>query len=92
MKGYMIETEQEKKEEMTEYAENILKYGGKLMQCIEELFENDSMGHRMGYRQGVRGTGRYGMRSGMRMREEPEMDTRESGIPGSIGYRDPYYN
>ena len=87
--SYMIEIEHEKQAEMAECAEKILKYGGKLMQCIEELGEDSgSMGQRMGYRRGVRGTGRYGMRGGFR---NDDMETPESR-PGYMGYRDPYYN
>ena len=41
----MIEISESKVEKMSDYAEKMLKYGGKLMQCIEEL--------------SVRGTGRY---------------------------------
>lgn len=89
--GYMIEIEREKQTEMAECAEKVLKYAGKLMQCIEEIGEEPGqMGSRIGYRQGVRGTGRYGMRGGMGMREEPDMDYREPNRPGMMGYRDPY--
>lgn len=35
----MIEIEDSKVERMSGYAEKMLKYGGKLMQCIEELSE-----------------------------------------------------
>lgn len=90
--GYMIEIAREKQNEMAESAKMVLKYAGKLMQCIEEMGDDDnSMGNRMGYRQGVRGTGRYGMRSDIGYRED-DMDYRESSRPGSMGYRDPYYN
>lgn len=93
MKGYLYEIEHDKKEELVGYLEDMLRCGGKMMQCLEEIGENDgSMGSRMGYRQGVRGTGRYGMRGGMGMREEPDMDYREPMRPGTMGYRDPYYN
>ncbi len=33
----MIEIEDSKVEKMSDYAEKMLKYGGKLMQCIEEI-------------------------------------------------------
>ena len=33
----MIEISESKVEKMSDYAEKMLKYGGKLMQCIEEL-------------------------------------------------------
>lgn len=54
-----------KKEKMSEYAEKMLKYGGKLMQSIEEL-GSDDMGERwedddMGNRGGGYGN-RYGNR------------------------------
>lgn len=90
MSGYMIEIEREKQTEMAECAEKILKYGGKLMQCIEELGEdeqNGRIGSRMGYRQGVRGTGPYGRRMGYR---EEMPDYREDIKPGMMGYREPY--
>lgn len=89
--GYMIEIEREKQTEMAECAGKVLKYAGKLMQCIEEIGDNDvAMGSRMGYRQGVKGTGRYGMRGSMGYRDDD--DYREPMRPGSMGYRDPYYN
>lgn len=37
----VIRIEESKKEKMTGYAEKMLKYGGKLMQCLEELGEDD---------------------------------------------------
>ena len=36
----MIEIEDSKVEKMSDYAEKMLKYGGKLMQCIEEISES----------------------------------------------------
>ena len=42
----MIEIEDSKVERMSDYAEKMLKYGGKLMQCIEELSEGSGMGQR----------------------------------------------
>ena len=41
----VIRIEESKKDKMSEYAEKMLKYGGKLMQCIESLGEG-SMGQR----------------------------------------------
>ena len=41
----IIKITEHKKEKMSDYAEKMLKYGGKLMQCIEEL-EEDDMGER----------------------------------------------
>lgn len=43
-----------KKEKMSEHAEKALKHMGKLMQCIEELGEDDDMGERYGNRYGNR--------------------------------------
>ena len=40
----MIEISESKVEKMSDYAEKMLKYGGKLMQCIEELSGGESMG------------------------------------------------
>lgn len=37
----IIEIQEGKMQHLTDYAEKVLKYGGKLMQCIEEL-ENSS--------------------------------------------------
>ena len=42
----MIEISESKVEKMSDYAEKMLRYGGKLMQCIEELSEGESMGER----------------------------------------------
>ena len=38
----IIEIQEGKMQHLTDYAEKVLKYGGKLMQCIEEL-ENLSL-------------------------------------------------
>ena len=61
----MIQVTEDKKSEMSELCNKMLHYGGKLMQCIENMQE-PGMGMRgeMGMRDG----GRYGM--GMRY-EEP---------------------
>ena len=45
---YMIEIDEGKVDKMSELAEKMLKYGGKLMSCIEELSEEAGMGQRMG--------------------------------------------
>lgn len=42
----IVEISESKVEKMSDYAEKMLKYGGKLMQCIEELSEGESMGER----------------------------------------------
>ena len=41
----IIKITEDKKEKMSDYAEKMLRYGGKLMQCIEELDEGH-MGER----------------------------------------------
>lgn len=64
----VIKITEHKKEKLSDYAEKALKNMGKLMQCIEDLDEDDEMGERfddyddddeMGYRQGGGGSG-YG--------------------------------
>lgn len=75
----VIKIEESKMDKLSEYAEKILKHGGKLMQCIEELsedgygerdddddWEDDEMGMREGYRGGY--GNRYGNRDEMGMR------------------------
>lgn len=75
----VIKIEEGKVDKMSDYAEKMLKYGGKLMSCIEELseggygerdddddWEDDDMGMREGYRGGY--GGRYGNRDEMGMR------------------------
>ncbi|MBA5650034.1 hypothetical protein H3T19_04605 [Bacteroides fragilis] len=42
----MIEISESKVEKMSDYAEKMLRYGGKLMQCIEELSEGEGIGER----------------------------------------------
>lgn len=67
---------------MSEHAEKVLKHAGKLMQCIEELGEEDEMGERyMGERygnreggSGGRGGGSYGNRYGGRMGERDDWE------------------
>lgn len=46
--GYMIEITENKVNEMSELVEKMLKYGGKLMHCIDEM--GDDRGERMGRR------------------------------------------
>ena len=62
--GYIVEISDRKAEEMAEHAEKVLRHGGKLMQCIEELCEGARFGERGGYgHMGERGGyGRFGMR------------------------------
>ena len=60
----IIEVQDQKIEHLSEYAEKVLKYGGKLMQCLEELSSKSSYGERSErmdkYRDGY--MERYGMR------------------------------
>ena len=64
----VIKIEEHKVDKMSDYAEKMLKYGGKLMSCIEELSEggygerdddddwdddDDDMGMRGGYRESM---------------------------------------
>lgn len=54
----VIKITEHSKEKMSDYAEKALKNMGKLMQCIEDLEDDDDMGERYdddddeGYRQG----------------------------------------
>lgn len=88
--GYMIEISESKVDKMSELAEKMLKYGGKLMQCIEEMSEESGMGHRggqgdysggYGSRYGERGyygsRGSYGSRGGYGMIDDEEWDEME---------------
>lgn len=67
----MIEISESKVEKMSDYAEKMLRYGGKLMQCIDDLSGGESMGRRERYdddddrydEMGERGG--YGERGGM---------------------------
>lgn len=74
----MVEITEDKLDKATEYTEKMLKYGGKLMQCLSEWQEEGGMDEREGApymnrtRYGEREEqGRYGNRGG-----------------GSMGYRD----
>jgi len=42
----MIEISESKVEKMSDYAEKMLRYGGKLMQCLEDVSEGEGMGQR----------------------------------------------
>lgn len=59
-----------KKEKMSEYAEKMLHYGGKLMQCIESLGDEE-MGERDEDYMGNRGGG-YGNRYGNRWADDDD--------------------
>ena len=76
----MIQIEESKLDKMSEYAEKMLKYGGKLMSCIEEMSEESGMGERgrMNYRdEGRQSYGRYGNRGGYGMRDDEDWDEME---------------
>lgn len=92
---YMIEISESKVGKMADYAEKMLRYGGKLMQCIDEL-EGNEFGERGGSRGGSYGNryneadggmgmrygerGSYGNRGGsMNYRDEDEWDDEEMG-------------
>lgn len=67
-----------KKEKMSEHAEKALKHMGKLMQCIEELGEDDDMGERYGNR--YEG-GNYGNRYGNRYMGERDYEDDDDDYP-----------
>lgn len=86
-----------KKEKMSEYAEKMLKYGGKLMQCIDSLeegnygnrddddddWEDDDFGQRGGY---PSGRSNYGMRSGGSYGSRDGMMGERRGVRGTGPY------
>lgn len=39
--AYMIQITEEKKEKLSELCNKVLRYGGKMMQCLESLDEED---------------------------------------------------
>lgn len=70
--GYMIEIKEDKFDELTENAEKLLRYGGKIMSCLDSM-KRERMGERMPeYRDGGRDyddwgdDDRYGERRGRR--------------------------
>lgn len=66
---YMIKISKDKVEHLAETAEKMLRYGGKMMECIEELKGEEGYGERGG----------YGMRGDMGYRypvEDEDMDMR----------------
>lgn len=70
----VIEITEKKRHKMADYAEKMLRYGGKLMQCLDELDEESEMGERdddTGYR------GRMGNRHPMGRRMRDDMGERE---------------
>lgn len=70
----VIEITEKKRHKMADYAEKMLRYGGKLMQCLDELDEESDMGERdddAGYR------GRMGNRQPMGRRMRDDMGERD---------------
>lgn len=66
--GYLIEISEDKFETIAENAEKMLRYGGKVMQCLDEMRQGTSrMGERYNddYRSGMRDYERE-YRNGMR--------------------------
>lgn len=52
--GYMIEIKEDAYEELSENVENVLRYGGKVMHCLDKM-KRERMGERMpDYRDGGR--------------------------------------
>ena len=95
---YMIEIDESKVDKMSELAEKMLKYGGKLMSCIEQLSEEAGMGQRMGS-YGNRNSGGYierdgagGSRGGYGQRDDDMDDDEEErmgerrGVKGTGRY------
>lgn len=75
----MIQIDENKYDKMSEYTEKMLKYGGKLMSCLEEMGEEYGMSHRGSYGNRMSSYGgRYGERS----------DRYYSSRGGSMGYKD----
>lgn len=70
---FTIKITEKKKEKMAEHAEKALKHLGKLMQCVEELGEENGMGERYNYRNNM-GGGNMGGRYGSRMGERDDWD------------------
>ena len=78
---YMVKITTDKLSSISENVEKMLRYGGKVMQCIDELQREggEEMGERLpfypsstdGSRYGYRS---YGMRGGMRGGEDPYGD------------------
>lgn len=65
---YMVEITEDKLSNLAENAEKMLRYGGKVMQCIDEM-QGSRMGernYRGDYRNDYRGNYRDGYRGGYR--------------------------
>lgn len=76
--GFMVQIEESKIDKIAAYAEKMLRIGGKMMQCIEEMDQASGMGHRGGSEMGNRYNegGSMGERGGYGNREEedPEIE------------------
>lgn len=71
----IIEITETKVDKMAEYAEEMLRYGGKLMQCIDALGSED-YGDRGGRYGDYGERGRYGNRGGsMNYRDDEDWDS-----------------
>lgn len=93
--GYILEIQESKAEEMKEHARKMLRHGGKLMECIEELCEESSIGEcayygnkggGYGNRYSNQGGGGYGNRMNYREEWEDEVEPfmgQRRGVPGS---------
>ena len=46
----IVEVQEKKIEHLAEYAEKVLRYGGKLMQCLEEMMAKPEYSERSGYK------------------------------------------
>lgn len=79
----MIEISESKVGKMADYAEKMLRYGGKLMQCIDEL-EGNEFGERSGSYGNRYGGGDMGYRH-----DDEEM---RMGMRSRMGYRDMDYD
>ena len=81
---YIIQIQEDKADELKEYAKKMLRHGRKLYECIEGLCDDPSMGERGGYsRFGNRGGGGYGSRMGYREDWDDEDFGERRGVSGS---------
>lgn len=67
----IIEVQDSKIEHLSDYAEKVMKYGKKLMECVEEIGSKEgSYSERYGMRSRYGSGDRYGMRHPGRYEEE----------------------
>lgn len=79
--AYMIEISESKMDKMSEYMGKVLKYGSKVMECLDDISNGGYGERRMGYRdeedypesEKMQMRGNYGMRHRMGYREEPRI-------------------